>query len=240
MFIIIIFTWDKTFLLRNRSSCGGICVCVCVLWGREKLLWQRCVKHQPRGGADIDGLSEIQQCGNRRRTNSSLMRSHLLSLPCLSLFFFFAARSPHFLKSRTRSTKRGPAQYSESRLDLLSLASPSLRYNNSYCSGCFMDVYVQWGMPYVWHHNSLTVFGVNKLPVTSKLLCFPLLSPSSCPVWASSNPLCLSMQEQEPPIYGEMPFYYSFACTAHSWPGHMKYCRLNRSRHIPTDRFFGH
>lgn len=88
MFIIIIFTWDKTFLLRNRSSCGGICVCVCVLWGREKLLWQRCVKHQPRGGADIDGLSEIQQCGNRRRTNSFLMRSHLLSLPCLSLFFF--------------------------------------------------------------------------------------------------------------------------------------------------------
>lgn len=68
-----------------------------------------------------------------------------------------------------------------------------------------------WWMHHSFDQNSLTVFGRNKLTVTSKLLCqaFVLpspLSPSSCPVWASSNPLWMSVQL--PAIYGEFSLFF--------------------------------
>lgn len=119
------------------------------------------------------------------------------------------ARASHSLQSRTRSTNCRQSQYTENRLYLFR-ASPSLHCNNSYCSSYFMCVYsVACYMCCRSNRSSLTVFGVNKHTVTSKLLSFPLRYPP-LPV-LFGHPLIrsacrCSCQSRTNHIWGKYPF----------------------------------
>ena len=152
-----------------------MCVCVCAVRRRKAALTE--VRKAPTPGADTDGLSEIQQCGNWRRSSYSHMKSHLLSVPRALLLLLVlytlckeeqgqqTCREKYILREQTVSFQAF-------------LASPSLHYNNSYCSGYFTAVYVQWGMLYMrscFNHNSLTGFEWVNSTVISKLLSFCLV-----------------------------------------------------------------
>ena len=59
--------------------CVFVCVCAHAVRQRKAVLTEVC--KAPSLEADMDGLSEMQQCGNWRRTNDSHMKSHFLSRP---------------------------------------------------------------------------------------------------------------------------------------------------------------